>query len=183
MTCSAIATDLAATSGARITVTDDVAAGVDGAGFVYTDVWVSMGEADAEWDHRVPLLTPYRVTADVMAATHRTDARFMHCLPSIHDTNTDLGRRVHDRFGLVGAEVTDDVFTSTSSDRVYPGREPDAHHQGAARLGSQRMTCVSSSPWAATHCCSATSAPTPKSSNSTSGRRRWPSLPWRPITS
>ncbi len=82
---------------------------------MYTDVWVSMGEADAEWDHRVPLLIPYRVTADVMAATHRTEPRFMHCLPSIHDTNTDLGRRIHDRFGLVGAEVTDDVFTSTSS--------------------------------------------------------------------
>jgi ornithine carbamoyltransferase len=111
----AIATDLAATSGARITVTDDVAAGVDGAAFVYTDVWVSMGEADAEWDRRVPMLIPYRVTADVMAATHRTEPRFMHCLPSIHDTNTDLGRRIHDRFGLVGAEVTDDVFTSTSS--------------------------------------------------------------------
>ena len=111
----ATATEFAARSGARVTVTDDVAAGVDGAAFVYTDVWVSMGEADAEWDHRVPLLTPYRVTADVMAATHRTDARFMHCLPSIHDTNTDLGRRIHDRFGLVGAEVTDDVFTSASS--------------------------------------------------------------------
>ena len=98
-----------------MTVTDDVAAGVDGAGFVYTDVWVSMGEADAEWDRRVPLLTPYRVTSDVMAATHRAESRFMHCLPSVHDTTTELGRRVRDRYGLVGAEVTDEVFTSNAS--------------------------------------------------------------------
>jgi ornithine carbamoyltransferase len=111
----AIATDLAAVSGARVTVTDDVAAGVDGAGFVYTDVWVSMGEADAEWEHRVPLLTPYRVTSDVMAATHRIDSRFMHCLPAVHDTTTELGRRVRDRYGLVGAEVTDEVFASSAS--------------------------------------------------------------------
>jgi ornithine carbamoyltransferase len=111
----AIADDLATTSGARITMTDDLGAGVDGAGFVYTDVWVSMGEADSEWDHRVPLLTPYRVTNEVMAATHRTDARFMHCLPAVHDTTTDLGRRIHERFGLLGAEVTDEVFNSSAS--------------------------------------------------------------------
>jgi ornithine carbamoyltransferase len=111
----AIATNLAATSGARITITDDVGNGVDGAGFVYTDVWVSMGEPDSEWAHRVPLLTPYRVTSDVITATHRSDTRFMHCLPAVHDTTTDLGRRVHDQFGLVGAEVTDEVFTSPAS--------------------------------------------------------------------
>ena len=111
----ATATGLAAASGAMITITDDVHAGVDGAAFVYTDVWVSMGEADAEWDRRVPLLTPYRVTGEIMAATHRSDARFMHCLPAVHDTTTDLGRRVHDRFGLVGAEVTDEVFASEAS--------------------------------------------------------------------
>jgi ornithine carbamoyltransferase len=111
----AIAARLGMASGARTTVTDDVGAGVDGAAFVYTDVWVSMGEADSEWDHRVPLLTPYRVTSEVMAATHRTDARFMHCLPAVHDTTTQLGRRVHDRFGLVGAEVTDEVFNSPAS--------------------------------------------------------------------
>jgi ornithine carbamoyltransferase len=110
----AIAAGLATTNGARITITDDVA-GVDGAGFVYTDVWVSMGEADSEWDHRVPLLTPYRVTSEVMAATRRSDARFMHCLPAVHDTSTDLGRRIHDRFGLVGAEVTEEVFSSPAS--------------------------------------------------------------------
>jgi len=111
----AVASALAVASGARITVTDDVGAGVDGTRFVYTDVWVSMGEADSEWDRRVPLLTPYRVTAEVMAATHRSDSRFMHCLPAIHDTTTELGSRIHDRFGLVGAEVAHEVFTSTAS--------------------------------------------------------------------
>jgi ornithine carbamoyltransferase len=102
-------------SGARITVTDDVAEAVDGAGFVYTDVWVSMGEPDEQWVTRVPLLSPYRVTADVMAATHRGDARFMHCLPAVHDASTELGRRLWDQFGLVGAEVTDEVFRSPAS--------------------------------------------------------------------
>ncbi|QYN34108.1 ornithine carbamoyltransferase [Pseudonocardia sp. DSM 110487] len=102
-------------SGARVMVTDDTAAALESAAFVYTDVWVSMGEADAEWERRVPLLTPYRVTAQAMAATGRPDTRFLHCLPAVHDTTTALGRRIHDRFGLVGAEVTDDVFGSAAS--------------------------------------------------------------------
>ena len=102
-------------SGARVMVTDDTGVALEGAAFVYTDVWVSMGEADTEWDHRVPLLTPYRVTAQVMAATGRLDTRFLHCLPAVHDTTTALGRRIHERFGLVGAEVTDDVFGSAAS--------------------------------------------------------------------
>jgi ornithine carbamoyltransferase len=111
----ALARELAGHSGARITVTDNVAEAVDGAGFIYTDVWVSMGEADSVWATRVPLLTPYRVTAEVMAATHRADARFMHCLPAVHDTTTELGARVHQQFGLAGAEVTDAVFRSPGS--------------------------------------------------------------------
>lgn len=102
-------------TGARVTVTDDPDAALDDAAFVYTDVWVSMGEDDAEWDRRVPLLTPYRVTADAMAATGRTDSRFLHCLPAVHDTTTVLGRRVQQRYGLVGAEVTDEVFASPAS--------------------------------------------------------------------
>jgi ornithine carbamoyltransferase len=111
----ALAHQLAERSGARITVTDNVAQAIDGAGFVYTDVWVSMGEADDAWASRVPLLTPYRVTAEIMAATGRADARFMHCLPAVHDTTTELGRRVQQQFGLIGAEVTDEVFKSPAS--------------------------------------------------------------------
>ncbi|MFI6294702.1 ornithine carbamoyltransferase [Nonomuraea sp. NPDC050790] len=106
---------LARASGAQVTVTEDLPSALDGAAFVYTDVWVSMGEADAEWDRRVPLLTPYRVTAEVMAATGRRDTRFLHCLPAVHDTTTQAGRRVHERYGLEGAEVSDEVFTSPAS--------------------------------------------------------------------
>ena len=110
-----VAGKLAEGSGARVRVTDDVATGVSGAQFVHTDVWVSMGESDDKWAQRVPLLTPYRVTADVLAATGRSDVRFMHCLPAVHDTATELGRRVHELFGLEGAEVTDEVFSSARS--------------------------------------------------------------------
>ncbi|QFY07693.1 ornithine carbamoyltransferase [Nonomuraea phyllanthi] len=106
---------MAAASGARVTVTDDLAEALNGAAFVYTDVWVSMGEPDAEWDRRVPLLTPYRVTSEVMAATNRPDTRFLHCLPAVHDTTTELGERIHQRYGLAGAEVTDEVFGSAAS--------------------------------------------------------------------
>ena len=111
----AIADRLAGGSGAQLLVTDDVARAVDGAGFVHTDVWVSMGEDDARWDQRVPLLRPYRIDPDVLAATHRQDAKFMHCLPAVHDTTTELGRRVHDRYGLDGCEVADAVFSSPAS--------------------------------------------------------------------
>ncbi len=106
---------LASGSGARIMVTDDAAAGVQGVDFVYTDVWVSMGESDADWATRVPLLLPYRVTPDLMAATGRAGTKFLHCLPSLHNTDTELGRRLHEQFGLDGAEVSNDVFESAAS--------------------------------------------------------------------
>ncbi len=107
--------ELAAESGARVLVTDDAARGVEGVDFVYTDVWVSMGESDADWATRVPLLLPYRVTGDLMASTGRADTKFLHCLPSLHNTDTDLGRRLHEQFGLDGAEVSNDVFESPAS--------------------------------------------------------------------
>jgi len=106
---------MTARSGARVLVTDDVELGVSGAHFVYTDVWVSMGESDQEWATRVPLLLPYRVTEHVMQATGQPDSKFMHCLPSVHNADTDLGRRVRDQFALDGAEVTDEVFESPAS--------------------------------------------------------------------
>jgi ornithine carbamoyltransferase len=102
-------------SGARVTVTDDVAAGVRGADFVYTDVWVSMGEPPEDWATRVPELLPYRVTSELLVSTGRPGTRFMHCLPSVHNAQTELGARLHDQFGLDGAEVTEDVFESKRS--------------------------------------------------------------------
>ena len=105
----------AVASGARITVTDDVAEGVLGADVVYTDVWVSMGEPEAVWDERIALLRPYQVDAAMMAATGKPDAKFMHCLPAFHDLETDVGRKMFERHGLTSMEVTDDVFESEHS--------------------------------------------------------------------
>lgn len=106
---------LAVLSGARVTVTDDLHQAVAKAQFVYTDVWVSMGESDEEWARRIPLLLPYRVTPEVMRATGLAHPRFMHCLPAIHDTSTTVGRRLHEQFGLDGAEVSDAVFSGADS--------------------------------------------------------------------
>ena len=110
-----LATELARTSGGGFWVTDDVAGAVAGTDVIYTDVWVSMGEADEVWDRRVALLRDYRITAELMTSSGKPTTRFMHCLPSVHDDRTELGRRVLERFGLRGAEVTDDVFTSPAS--------------------------------------------------------------------
>jgi ornithine carbamoyltransferase len=102
-------------SGAHLLVTDDLHAAVSGADFVYTDVWVSMGEPDDAWAARVPSLLPYRVTDDVLDASNRSGVRFMHCLPAIHNRGTAIGARLHQQFGLDGAEVTEEVFESKRS--------------------------------------------------------------------
>jgi ornithine carbamoyltransferase len=109
------ARSIAAGTGARLTLTDDVDEGVAGADFVSTDVWVSMGEPTEVWDERVALLRPYRVDASVLARTGNPDVRFLHCLPAYHDRGTEVGREVHARFGLDGVEVTDDVFEGPAS--------------------------------------------------------------------
>jgi ornithine carbamoyltransferase len=107
----AIATD----SGARITLTDDPGEGVAGVDFLYTDVWVSMGEASSAWDERVKLLRPYQVNAALVEATGNPAVKFMHCLPAIHDRHTKVGEGMFERFGLDGMEVTDEVFESDRS--------------------------------------------------------------------
>jgi ornithine carbamoyltransferase len=112
----ALADERAAGSGARILLTEDPAAGVAGARFVHTDVWVSMGEPKDVWDERVELLRPYRVDAALMAATGRPDSWFMHCLPAFHDARTAVGRQAAERYGLAdGLEVSDEVFSADSS--------------------------------------------------------------------
>jgi ornithine carbamoyltransferase len=111
----AAARELAELSGARITLTDDVAEGVRGADFVHTDVWVSMGEPKEVWADRIEALRPYQVDAAVLAATGNPDVRFMHCLPALHDRETLLGEEIHTTFGLDGLEVTDEVFESPAS--------------------------------------------------------------------
>ena len=109
------AREVAATTGARITITDDVAEGVAGVDFVYTDVWVSLGEPKEVWAERIDLLRPYQVNAELMAATGNPDVKFMHCLPAFHDLATSVGRDLHRQFGIEGVEVTDEVFESDAS--------------------------------------------------------------------
>jgi ornithine carbamoyltransferase len=102
-------------SGGRITVTEDVAEGVRGADVIYTDVWVSMGEPESVWDERVAMLRPYQVDAAMLRATGNPDVVFMHCLPAFHDLETEVGRAMHERYGLDAMEVTDEVFESAAS--------------------------------------------------------------------
>jgi ornithine carbamoyltransferase len=109
------ARELAAGSGARITLTEDVAEGVAGADFVATDVWVSMGEPKEVWDERIAALAPYAVTMDVLRATGNPDVKFLHCLPAFHDLGTEIGREIHEAHGLESLEVTDEVFESAHS--------------------------------------------------------------------
>jgi ornithine carbamoyltransferase len=106
--CHAIAED----TGARITLTDDPEEGVKGVDFIYTDVWVSMGEDASVWDERVKLLKPYQVNKELIAASGNPQVKFMHCLPAFHDRNTKVGEEMFERFGLDGMEVTNDVFES-----------------------------------------------------------------------
>ncbi len=107
------ATAVAKESGGSITLTSDLDA-VAGADAVYTDVWVSMGEPDEVWEERIQALTPYKVTAEVMQKAG-PQAIFMHCLPSFHDLNTEIGRKIHEKYGLEDMEVTDEVFESPQS--------------------------------------------------------------------
>ncbi|RFU87585.1 ornithine carbamoyltransferase [Streptomyces triticagri] len=109
------ARELAAASGARITLTEDVAEGVAGADFVATDVWVSMGEPKEVWAERIQALRPYAVTLDVLRATGRPDVKFLHCLPAFHDLGTKVGQEIHEQYGLDSLEVTDEVFESAHS--------------------------------------------------------------------
>ncbi|MGW3728364.1 ornithine carbamoyltransferase [Streptomyces sp. NPDC000851] len=106
---------LAETSGARITLTESLDEGVRGAGFVATDVWVSMGEPKEVWDERIAALGPYAVTMDVLRATGNPDVKFLHCLPAFHDLGTKVGREIHERHGLEHLEVSDEVFESAHS--------------------------------------------------------------------
>jgi ornithine carbamoyltransferase len=110
-----IAKGLAAGSGARLTVTDNLAAAVRGADFLYTDVWLSMGEPAGEWDERIDQLIGYQVNADVMAATGNPRVKFMHCLPALHNRDTEVGEQLYDKRGIDALEVTEDVFESPQS--------------------------------------------------------------------
>ncbi len=131
----ALADGLAVGSGARVTVTPDRFEAVDGADFLYTDVWVSMGEPVSDWAERIEQLIPYQVNAALMAATGNPDTRFMHCLPALHDTATEIVRTVHERWNLSELEVTDEVFESSAS-IVFDQAENRLHTVKAAMVAT-----------------------------------------------
>ncbi|MGE4287061.1 MAG: ornithine carbamoyltransferase [Salinivirgaceae bacterium] len=109
------ALEIAKETGAKITVTDKVAEGVKDCDFLYTDVWVSMGEPDSVWVERINLLKPYQINMDVIKATGNPKVKFMHCLPAFHNRDTKVGEEIFQKFGLDGMEVTEDVFESEHS--------------------------------------------------------------------
>jgi ornithine carbamoyltransferase len=105
----------AQSSGGEITITEDVAEAVRGCDVLLTDVWVSMGESDDVWAQRIELLKPYQVNAQAMAATGNPDVKFMHCLPAFHNTDTQVGQEIFEKFGMSALEVTEEVFESPAS--------------------------------------------------------------------
>ncbi|MBN2598561.1 MAG: ornithine carbamoyltransferase [Marinifilaceae bacterium] len=107
--------EIAKETGAVISITDDAQAGVKGCDFLYTDVWVSMGEPDKVWEERIGILKPYQINADLMAATGNDKCKFMHCLPAYHNRQTKVGEEVFQKFGMDGVEVTEEVFESPAS--------------------------------------------------------------------
>lgn len=106
---------IAQQTGAKITITDNPQQAVQGADFVHTDIWVSMGEPEAAWRERIDLLKPFQLNADLMNATGNPNAKFMHCLPSFHNRDTKVGEWIYQTFGMDGVEVTEDVFESVAS--------------------------------------------------------------------
>jgi len=111
----ATAREIAQSAGARITITEDIATGVAGCDFLYTDVWVSMGEPEAVWEERIRLLTPYQVNRAVMETAGSPNVKLLHCLPAFHDRLTEIGEAIYNKFGLEAMEVTDEVFESPAS--------------------------------------------------------------------
>ncbi|WP_283131412.1 ornithine carbamoyltransferase [Enterovibrio norvegicus] len=109
--CKAIAKE----TGAQITLTENVEEGVKGCDFLYTDVWVSMGESKEAWDERVAVMTPYQVNMDMVKKTGNPHVKFMHCLPAFHNDETTIGAEVAEKYGMKGLEVTEDVFESDFS--------------------------------------------------------------------
>ncbi|MQY78591.1 MAG: ornithine carbamoyltransferase [Bacteroidetes bacterium] len=107
--------EIAQKSGTKITITKNIEEAVKGVDFLYTDVWVSMGESDATWEERIKLLIPYQVNAKVVELTGNPNVKFLHCLPAFHNRETKVGEETYQKFGLESMEVTDEVFESELS--------------------------------------------------------------------
>ena len=107
--------EIAKETGAKITLTENVDEGVKGVDFVYTDVWVSMGEPEEAFKERINLMMPYQVNAEMMKKTGNPNCKFLHCLPAFHNRQTKIGEEIYQKFGVEAMEVTDDVFESPAS--------------------------------------------------------------------
>ena len=107
--------EIAKQTGAKITITDNPQEAVKGSDFLYTDVWVSMGEPDSVWEERIKLLMPFQINGKLMEATGKADTKFMHCLPAFHNTETKIGKEIYEKFGIEAMEVTEEVFESDAS--------------------------------------------------------------------
>ena len=107
--------EIAKTTGAKITITENVDEAVEGVDFLYTDVWVSMGEPDSVWEERIRLLIPYQINMEVIKKTRNPEVKFLHCLPAFHNRDTKVGEEIFKKFGLDGIEVTEEVFESDRS--------------------------------------------------------------------
>ena len=107
--------NIAKESGAKILITEDLAKAVKDCDFLYTDVWVSMGEPNEVWAQRIAELKPYQVNKEAMELTGNPKVKFLHCLPAYHDRNTKIGEEIFQKFGLESMEVTDEVFESEAS--------------------------------------------------------------------
>jgi ornithine carbamoyltransferase len=107
--------DIAKGTGAKITITDNVSEAVKGVDFLYTDVWVSMGEPDSVWEERIRLLKPFQINSEVIEKTGNPDVKFLHCLPAFHNRETKVGEEIFQKYGMDGMEVTEDVFESDRS--------------------------------------------------------------------
>ncbi|ARC86333.1 ornithine carbamoyltransferase [Clostridium argentinense CDC 2741] len=107
--------EIAKETNAKITITDNIDEGVKDADVIYTDVWVSMGEAPEVWEERIKLLQPYQVNMEMLNKTGNENVKFMHCLPSFHDLKTTVGKEINEKFGLEAMEATDEVFEGKHS--------------------------------------------------------------------
>lgn len=107
--------EIAKSSGAKITITSDINEGVKGVDFLYTDVWVSMGEPEEAWEERIKLMKPYQINMDTIKLSENPNVKFMHCLPAFHNRDTILGEDIFQKYGMDGLEVTEDVFESEYS--------------------------------------------------------------------
>ncbi len=107
--------EIAKETGAKITLTSDVEKGVKGVDFLYTDVWVSMGEPEEAFKERIKLMMPYQVNAGMMKKTGNPNVKFLHCLPAFHNRDTVIGEEIYQKYGVDAMEVTDEVFESAAS--------------------------------------------------------------------